>query len=155
MKVEELIKSLNMKPHPEGGYFCETYLSEDALENGHKLFSSILFLLQTGEVSHFHQLEEDELWYFQDGNSLLIYEITPEGKLNKISLGRDVVHGEKYQYLVKKGSIFGSVMKNNGYSLVGCLVSPSFSYEHFKLFTRKELLSLYPEYEEEIKLLTY
>ncbi|MCF0144988.1 MAG: cupin domain-containing protein, partial [Eubacterium sp.] len=106
------------------------------------------------EVSHFHQLEEDELWYFHDGNALNIYEIDENGELHKIELGRDAANGEVPQYLVKKGSIFGSVMKKEGYSLVGCMVAPAFSYEHFRLFERSELMEKYPQHEEIIKLLT-
>lgn len=138
-----------MIPHPEGGYFSESYRGDD------NSFSSIYFLLKTNEVSHFHKLEEDELWYYHDGESLRIYEITANGKLIITSLGKNIDKGETPQYLVKKGSIFGSIMKNDGFSLVGCMVSPGFTYEHFYLYKRSELLSVYPQYEKEIIELTY
>lgn len=154
MNSEEYIRLLNMQPHPEGGYFVQTYLSEDNVNNT-ALYSSIIFLLRTNEVSHFHQLLEDELWYYHDGESLDIVEITPTGKLVITSLGKNVNKGEKLQYLVKKGSIFGSIMKKDGFSVVGCMVSPAFKYEHFKLFSRKELLLKYPQYEKVIKELTF
>ncbi len=58
------------------------------------------------------------------------------------------------QVLVPRGSIFGSAMNNEGFSLVGCMVSPGFEFEDFKLFTRKELLDKYPQHESIIKKLT-
>ncbi|MCI5745798.1 MAG: cupin domain-containing protein [Erysipelotrichaceae bacterium] len=154
MNCNDYIEKLNMKPHPEGGYFLQTYLSDDKIGN-QQLFSSIIFLLKTGEVSHFHRLKEDELWYFHDGESLDIVEITIDGKLVITSLGKHIDKGEKLQYLVKKGSIFGSIMKNDGYSVVGCMVSLSFTYEHFELLKRSELIKLYPQYEKIIIQLTY
>ena len=149
LTVEGYKKELNMKPHEEGGFFSQSYLEPDGQ------YSSIYFLLETGEVSHFHQLKGDEIWYYHDGNSLDIYEITPDGQLNKISLGKNVAEGEVLQYCVKKGSIFGSIMKNKGFSLVGCMISPAFTYEHFKLFSREELLKKYPDYKDVIIALTY
>ena len=147
-KSEYYKKHLNMGAHPEGGYFTQTYL-----DDGNQ-YSSIIFLLENGDVSNFHQLKEDELWYYHDGNSLNIYEIDIDGKLRVIKLGKNIENGECLQYLVKKGSIFGAAMENEGFSLVGCMVSPAFSYEHFKLFSRKELLDKFPQYQKEINLLT-
>lgn len=152
-KEETYIKLLNMIPHPEGGYFAETYLSNDKV-NDTPLYSSIYFLLHQGDVSHLHRLQEDELWYYHDGNSLDIVMIDETGKLNIVSLGKNVEEGDVLQYLVPKGCIFGSMMKNEGYSLVGCMVSPAFSYEHFELFTRSELLKKYPEHTSIITKLT-
>ena len=152
MSVEEVITKLNLVPHPEGGYFSQTYISEDKVNSSH-LFSSIIFMLCENDVSHFHRLQEDELWYYHDGESLNIVEITKEGELKITTLGKNFNEGEKLQYLVKKGNIFGSMMKKPGYSLVGCMVSPSFDYSHFELFKKEELLSLYPEYKDIINIL--
>ena len=142
------IDSLHLEPHSEGGYFCQTYLKED------QSFSSIYFLLETGDVSHFHQLKEDEVWYFHDGVSLTIYEITEDGELFATALGRNIAKGEKLQHLVKAGHIFAAELKEAGFTLVGCMVCPAFSYEHFKLFTQVELLEKYPQHAEIIKRLS-
>ena len=75
------IEKLDMIPHVEGGYFKESIISEDFFREDKKLFSSIYFLLKTGEVSHFHRLTSDEMWYYHDGQALTIYMITPEGEL--------------------------------------------------------------------------
>lgn len=154
MDSDDYIRLLNMTLHPEGGYFVQTYVSDDKV-NDTPLFSSIIFLLHKNEVSHFHRLQEDELWYYHDGESLDIVEITIEGNLIITTLGKNIAEGEKLQYLVKKGSIFGSIMKKDGFSVVGCMVSPAFSYDHFQLLSRKELLLKYPKYEKIIYELTY
>ena len=152
--AEYYIKNLNMDPHIEGGYFKESFISNDEARKDKKLWSSIYFLLRTGEVSNFHRLKSDELWYYHDGEALTIYMITPEGELITSQLGKNIENGEMPQVLVPKGYIFGSAMNNDGYSLVGCMVSPAFDYKEFELFDREYLLSLYPEHKEIILKLT-
>lgn len=152
--AEYYIEKLEMLPHVEGGYFKESFLSESLYNTDKKLWSSIYFLLRTGEVSHFHRLKSDELWYYHAGESLTIYMITPEGNLITKQLGLNIENGESPQVLVPKGCIFGSAMNNDGFSLVGCMVSPAFEYKDFELFNRDELLSLYPEHQYIINKLT-
>ena len=152
--AEYYIKNLEMIPHVEGGYFKESFLSEDNVRENKKLWSSIYFLLRTGEVSNFHRLKSDELWYYHDGEALTIYMITPEGEFITKQLGTDIENGEYPQVLVPKGYIFGSAMNKEGFSLVGCMVSPAFEYEEFELFEREYLLNLYPKYKDIILKLT-
>lgn len=152
--AEYYINNLNMEPHIEGGYFKESFLSKDEVSKDKKLWSSIYFLLRTGEVSNFHRLKSDELWYYHDGEALTIYMITPEGELITKKLGKNIENGETPQVLVEKGCIFGSAMNNDGYALVGCMVSPAFHYDEFELFEREYLLDLYPKYEDIINKLT-
>lgn len=152
--AEYYIKNLNMEAHIEGGYFKESFTSNDEVKKDKKLWSSIYFLLKTGEVSNFHRLKSDELWYYHDGEALTIYMITPDGKLVTSLLGNNIENGETPQVLVPKGCIFGSAMNNEGYALVGCMVSPAFDYKEFELFDREYLLSLYPEHKEVILKLT-
>ena len=152
--AEYYIKNLEMIPHVEGGYFKESFLSEDNIREDKKLWSSIYFLLRTDEVSNFHRLKSDELWYYHDGEALTIYMITPEGDFITKQLGTNIENGEAPQVLVPKGYIFGSAMNKEGFSLVGCMVAPAFEYEEFELFEREYLLSLYPEYKDIILKLT-
>jgi uncharacterized protein len=152
--AEYYIEKLNMESHVEGGYFKETFLSEDIDNNDKNLYSSIYFLLRTGEVSNFHRLKEDELWYFHAGESLTIYMIDESGNLITKKLGLNIEVGEEPQVLVKKGCIFGSAMNEEGYALVGCMVAPAFSYNSFELFKREDLLKSYPEHKEVIFKLT-
>lgn len=152
------IQTLDMIPHVEGGYYKECLLSTDPIQqentSSKTLWSSIYFLLQTGEVSHFHRLKSDEVWYFHSGMPLTIYMISPTGELICKQLGLNINKGESPQILVPKGYIFGSALNEDGYSLVGCMVAPSFSFEDFELFERTELLELYPQHQDIIKKLT-
>ena len=152
--AEYYIKNLDMEKHIEGGYFKKSFISVDEVRNDKKLWSSIYFLLKTGEVSNFHRLKSDELWYYHDGEALTIYMISPEGELITSQLGNNIEKGERPQVLVPKGYIFGSAMNNDGYALVGCMVSPAFEYKDFELFEREYLLNLYPEHKEIILKLT-
>ncbi|WP_291651285.1 cupin domain-containing protein [Clostridium sp.] len=152
--AEYYIKNLEMLPHVEGGYFKESFLSEEKVREKKNLWSSIYFLLRTGEVSNFHRLKSDELWYYHDGEALTIYMISPQGELISKQLGINIESGEIPQVLVPKGYIFGSAMNNEGFSLVGCMVAPAFEYEEFELFEREYLLKLYPEHKDVIIKLT-
>ncbi|MBJ8350230.1 cupin domain-containing protein [Streptococcus zalophi] len=154
--VAEWVTCLDMKTHPEGGYFREVERSKDKITIDGKersLFTSIYFLLEKENPSHFHRLTADEIWYFHDGQALTVHMITPEGTYEKVILGKDISKNEVLQYRVPKGTIFGSTVEE-GFALVSCMVSPGFEFEDFELFSRKELLAKYPEYEVIIKQLT-
>ncbi len=163
--AQDYIKKLGLEPHKEGGYFKNTfhsssYLSKESLPgafNGErKLYTSIYFLLTSNDVSHFHRLKSDELWYFHAGSPLVIHIIDEEGNYIEKKLGLDLDNGEEPQVLVPKNCIFGSsVAAKDSFSLVGCMVAPGFAYEDFELFTQKELLDKYPQHEEIIVKLAY
>ena len=80
--------------------------------------------------------------------------ITPKGELITKQLGINIENGDSPQVLVPKGYIFGSAMDNDSFSLVGCMVSPAFTYDDFELFKRDDLLNLYPEHKSIINRLT-
>ena len=141
---ERLIERLGLVPHREGGYFRELFYGER--KEGRNLFSSILFLLGEGDTSHLHVLQEDELWYFHDGEDCSIYEIFPDGRLQRTLLGRN---SGCYQHLVRKGTIFGSRREGKGFTLVGCMVAPAFTYDHFRLVRAEDL----PPMREEDRIL--
>ncbi|GGB01098.1 cupin [Macrococcus hajekii] len=149
---QQLIDKLEMIPHPEGGYYHETYLADMTTVSGKALFSSIYFLLETGNISHFHQIKSDELWYFHSGDALTIHMIDADGHYTAVKLGLDVANGEVPQYLVPKETIFASSVEGESeWSLVGCMVSPAFSFDEFKLFSQDELINQYPEHETIIR----
>ncbi|MFT8348226.1 cupin domain-containing protein [Clostridium saccharoperbutylacetonicum] len=157
--ADYFVKQLDMIPHQEGGFYKEVYASEDnvSVENinePRKLWTTIYFLLRAGEVSNFHRLKSDEMWYYHAGSSLTIYMITPEGEVITEQLGLDIGNGEKPQVLVPKGYIFGSAMNNSSYALVGCMVAPGFEFKDFELFERNYLLDKYPKFKEIILRLT-
>lgn len=143
--ADYFVKNLNMISHPEGGFYKESFVSGQNISNrgldieseeSKKLWTSIYFLLRDGEVSNFHRLKSDEMWYYHSGSPLTIYMITPEGELITEELGLNIEKGEKPQILVPKNYIFGSAMNNTGYALVGCMVSPGFEFKDFELFER-------------------
>ncbi|BCZ46357.1 cupin [Clostridium gelidum] len=161
--AEYFVENLNMTAHPEGGFYKETFASTENIsdkdldvnfEGSRMLWTSIYFLLRDGEVSNFHRLKSDEMWYYHSGSPLTIYMISPEGKLKTEQLGLNIENGEKPQVLVPKDYIFGSAMNNKGYALVGCNVSPGFEFRDFELFERRFLLEKYPEYKKTILKLT-
>lgn len=161
------VSKLGMNPHPEGGYYKRTFESEERItdkeltvnfDDQRKLYTSIYFLLTSNDVSHFHRLKSDELWYYHAGSPLTIHIIHENGEYEEIKLGLNLDKGEVPQARVRKNSIFGSSVVNedeDAFSLVGCMVSPGFEFKDFELFTQDELMSKYPERKEIIKKLAY
>lgn len=158
------IQKLNLEAHQEGGYFHQNYLSQAKSilkDNKTKsLMSSIYFLLTADSPSHFHRLQSDEIWYFHYGATISIHLIHPNGVYECIKLGLD--DDAHLQYVVPAGTIFGSSVEatdvNNShmdFAVVGCAVTPAFTYEEFELFTQKQLLTLYPNHQHIIEKLAY
>lgn len=150
MTKEELIKRFNLRPHREGGHFVEVCSSSIPFNDEQKLYSSILFLLGKNDISHLHVLEEDELWYYQGGDTCTIIDIDENYEVKEFKLG--LKEGCYPQYLVKRGHIFGSKYEGDSFTLVGCMVSPSFLYEHFRLVKEEEVLNHIKE-EDKKKLI--
>ena len=157
--IEQLIEQMQLQPHPEGGFYRSSLRAEDVLtlERGERpLYTSIYFLLRSQDISHFHRLQSDEIWYYHGGSALTIHMIYPNGTYEAKKLGLDIENGEQPQIVVKKNTIFGSsVETDNTFGLVGCMVAPGFDFVDFELFTQKELLAKYPHHEEIIKKMTY
>jgi len=153
-RINELIQSLGLLAHPEGGYYKETYRSTESIDGEQALMTSILFLLTSDSPSHFHRIQSDEHWYFHEGSPLTVHVIGEIGHEQK-QLGLDLSAGQSPYHLVKKQDIFGSeVQEPNSYSLVSCAVAPGFMFRDFELFPRQELLDQYPQHEEIICRLT-
>lgn len=159
------VSKLGLTPHREGGYYKETFHSTEMtsdqeltvnFEGKRKLYTSIYFLLTSKDISHFHRLKSDELWYYHAGSPLTIHIIDEKGEYKDIKLGLNLDNGEVPQALVPKNSIFGSsVMDEDTFSLVGCMVSPGFEYKDFELFTQSELLLKYPQHKDIIRKMAY
>lgn len=148
------IRTLNLSPHPEGGFFKETYRSGELIARQHlperfsgdRVFStSIYFLLCSNNFSAFHRIKQDELWHFYDGSSLTIHIISPEGNYQTITLGRDIENDENLQAIVPAGNYFAAeVNDTSSFSLTGCTVAPGFDFEDFEMPSQNELLALFP-----------
>ena len=162
--AEYWIQHYNLQPHPEGGFFRETYRS--VLETEKKnlpigydddrhLSTSIYFLLRSGEKSKFHRLRSDEMWYYHYGSALKIILIDQEGNKHNRLLGPNIEKAEKLQVLVPGGTVFAAeVSEKESYSLIGCMVSPGFEYADFELFAQDDLIQAYPQHRELITRFT-
>jgi predicted cupin superfamily sugar epimerase len=159
------IEKLGLTKHVEGGAFKETYRSQLLISkhilpstfNGDRNASTLIyFLLEHGQFSAFHKIASDEGWHFYDGQPLTVYEIEPSSNLITHKLGRNLEAGETFQCVIKAGSWFGSRCEvENGYSLVGCSVSPGFDFADFELANRAALSNQFPKYQQLIAEMTY
>lgn len=156
-RVKQLIEQLNLRPHPEGGYYGETYRSELRIstDNGEcNLMTSIYFLLTSDNVSKFHSIAGQEIWYHHEGSPLTVHVLTESG-YQRLKVGPEGLEGNRPQVLVPEGSIFGSTVDaEDAYCLVSCAVAPGFDFADFRMYSAKELLEKWPAYEEVIRRLT-
>lgn len=153
MDASKLIQELNLQPHPEGGYYKETYRGEHRikLDNGKERDSStaIYYMLTNEDKSHFHKVLSDEIWLFHQGETIIIYEIDQHGELVTHLLGIHFDNGETPQIVIPKGNWFAAqIDSKTGFSLVSCIVAPGFEFEDFILANKQELLSQYPKYHD-------
>ena len=169
------IEKLRLEPHPEGGYFRQTYRSELVIPHeavpgfgGARVASTaIYFLLQDKNFSGLHRLRSDELWHFYAGSPLLVQVIDPGGSHSSISLGNDAEAGQNFQAVVRAGCWFGAEVAQNPHfsqnqgevghppwALVGCTVAPGFEFEDFEMARRAELIARYPQHADLIRRLT-
>jgi uncharacterized protein len=158
------IEKLRLEPHPEGGYFRQTYRSEvmikrEALPAGFSgaraASTAIYFLLEGKNFSAFHRLRSDEAWHFYAGEALVVHVIHPDGRYSRILLGRDFEAGQVFQAVVPAGCWFASHVEDwKGWVLVGCTVAPGFDFEDFELARLEELRAKYPKHREMISRLT-
>ena len=123
---EELIKKLNMTPHPEGGYFAESFRDKD------NNVSLIYYLLKKNQYSHWHRLTKNEILHFYLGDPMSVYVSEDGNKSASKILGNNIIGNQKMHLIVKASSWFS--MKSNGnFSLIGCTVAPGFEYSDFEL----------------------
>ena len=156
------IRMLQLEPHPEGGYYRQSYRAELVLEGLPERFAgaraastAIYFLLEGENFSAFHRLQSDELWHFYLGSALTVHVIGADGGHTAIRLGSDVEAGEVLQAVVNAGCWFASeISDGKAFALVGCTVAPGFDFEDFELAERDKLVGLYPQHRDVITKLT-
>jgi len=161
--VDYWIKHLNLQAHPEGGFYKETYRSNETLASqslparftgGRNFSTAIYFLLRSQDRSVFHRIKSDELWHFYQGSTLSIYILTNDGLTIK-KLGTNLVQGDSLQVMVPANCWFGArVEEKETFALCGCTVAPGFDFVDFEMAERQELLKRYPRWEKEITELT-
>lgn len=158
------IARLGLAPHPEGGWFRETYRAVETIPaaglperfTGDRSFSTaIYFLLESGQFSALHRIKSDELWFFHAGAPLSIHCLTVDGQHRALTLGPNPNRDEGLQAIVPAGSWFGAQpLAADSFSLVSCTVAPGFDFADFEMGSRDELLALFPQQREIIVRLT-
>ncbi|MFZ9388043.1 MAG: cupin domain-containing protein [Chitinophagaceae bacterium] len=156
-----LIEQYQLEPHPEGGWYRQTYKSPEMIQasglparfGGDRPFSTaIFFLLEQGNFSAFHRIQSDECWHFYDGDPLEIYMLKQGDILETIILGRQPEKGQLFQFVVPAGCWFASrPAKNSAYCFTGCTVSPGFDFADFELADGETLSHIYPKHAELIR----
>ncbi len=132
MNAEQLINQLQLMPHPEGGWFRQTWI-EDVAAPERPSGTCIYFLLKEGERSHWHRVDATEIWHFYAGTPLtLSLSETADGPAEDHSLGPDLTANQQPQLIVPKGH-WQAAHAPDGWALVGCTVSPGFQFEGFEL----------------------
>jgi predicted cupin superfamily sugar epimerase len=157
-KADYWIEKLGLQPHPEGGYFKETYRSAEQYsaglpsryEGARSFGTAIYFMLTSGSPSHFHRLKSDELWFFHEGSPLCVYMLLKDGTYKSITLGTD----QQWQAIIPEGCWFAAeVIHEDSFSLISCTVSPGFDFRDFEMAKAEDLEAKYPSQKELIRRL--
>ena len=131
-EAKAIIERLDLSPHPEGGWFRETWRAE-ARPGERGTATAILFLLEAGRRSHWHRVDAAELWLWHAGSALRLDKAADEsGPVESVRLGADIAAGEMPQQLIRPHE-WQAAEAVHGWALVSCIVSPAFSFEGFEL----------------------
>jgi uncharacterized protein len=130
--ASDIIARLELRPHPEGGYYREMFRDQRCDAQGRACSSAIYFLLARGERSHWHRIDAAEIWHYY-GGSALILRIANEGcTQHTVRLGPDLAAGERPQAIVPP-SAWQCAATTGDWTLVGCTVAPGFEFASFEL----------------------
>jgi predicted cupin superfamily sugar epimerase len=133
MTADQIIEHLAMQPHPEGGFYCETFRDTQRVdENGRAASTAIYFLLKAGQSSHWHTVDAAEIWHWYAGAPLELGIAPPQGPAERITLGNDLTGGHRPQAVVPPG-YWQKAASLGDYTLVGCTVAPGFIFDAFVL----------------------
>lgn len=154
---EQLIRRLDLKPHPEGGFFSETYRSaervlrdQDAACSAETRSAStaIYYLLCDGAHSAWHRIKSDEVWHFYDGEPLLVHVLDEAGGLVTHKLGNALTHTDAvFQAVVPAGLWFAAECADPAtFALLGCTVAPGFEFSEFELADADALKARHPQH---------
>ena len=130
--AREVIRLLELEPHPEGGHFRETFRDARTGEGGRAASTAIYFLLARDERSHWHRIDAVEIWHWHAGAPLAL-EIAPEnGPRRRVVLGSDLAAGERPQAIVPARA-WQAARTLGDWTLLGCTVAPGFEFAKFEL----------------------
>ena len=155
-----VVTELGLAPHPEGGFFRETFrapLAMDAPAGRRAASTAIYFLLPAGSFSALHRVRSDEVWHHYDGDPVELYTMDDDardGGVRVIRLGRDLARGDRPQAVVPAGVWQAAVPVGERFALCGCTVAPGFDFADFEMPSRSEMLRRFPAMRELIERLT-
>ena len=174
MTAEDVKRVLGLEPHSrEGGWFAESYRTAALLpaavfagaaepvryDGPRRLSSAIYYLLEPGTFSEMHRLASDEVFHHYAGAAVEMLQLWPDGRVERVVIGKDLLAGQRPQVIVPRGVWQGSrLLPGQGgpasWALLGCTVSPGFEYADYESGTRVELVGSYPAAEPLIAALT-
>ena len=167
MDVKWLIERFRLEELPvEGGYFCETYLSEESIAaedlpdryGVKKPFGTAMFYLLTADSDSFsamHKVPTDEIFHFYLGDPVEMLLLFPDGRSERIILGQDLMKDQFVQYAVPRDVWQGSHLLPGGeWALLGTTMAPGWTYDDFQGATREKLIPQYPDQADLIRQLT-
>jgi predicted cupin superfamily sugar epimerase len=131
LSAADVIRLLELKPHPEGGHYRETFRDGRTIDGKRAASTAIYFLLARGERSHWHKVDAVETWHWHAGAPLLL-RIKAGTATETVRLGPDLAHGERPQGIVPTGA-WQAAETTGDWTLVGCTVAPGFEFSGFEL----------------------
>lgn len=161
--LTELVDVLQLEPHVEGGYFKQTFKPIDGhivkTDKGDRVTMTSIYYLLTAEspIGHFHRNTSDIMHYYHAGDSISYYLIHPDGQLQTVVLGPDVMAGQTFQFVVKGGVWKASRIDSQGvygYGLIGEAVAPGFEFADMQLGETLDLQRRYPQHSQLITQMT-
>lgn len=164
-RADEIVSLLKLKPLPEeGGYFVETYRSEERVPDealparyrGTRVFATAMYYLLTPDTfSALHRLPTDEIYHFYAGDPVEMLQLDPGGTGRTLVLGSEIWNGMQPQATVPRGAWQGSRLLPGGtFALMGTTMAPGFERADYENGTREALLKAYPSYRDVILALT-
>jgi len=131
LTAREIIARLDLKPHPEGGHYRETFRDPHTIDGSRAASTAIYFLLTRGEKSHWHRVDAAEVWHYYAGSALTLRIADSDGE-QAIQLGPDLAAGEQPQAVVPAYA-WQAAESTGDWTLVGCTVAPGFDFAKFEL----------------------
>lgn len=153
-EAERFIGALNLKPHPEGGYYSEAYRSGIRVAtsaNARDAVTSIYYLLADDMFSAFHRLKSDEIWHHYCGSPISIAVIETDGSHREVVIGTD----DRWQAAIAAGVWFAAKVRDSeSFALVGADVAPGFDFADFEMGQREALIADFPQHKSLIERFT-
>jgi predicted cupin superfamily sugar epimerase len=147
LTADDVIRVLNLAPHPEGGHYRETFRDAAHVANGRAASTAIYFLLRAGERSHWHRVDAAEVWHYHAGAPLQLL-VANQKETITFTLGSDLLANERPQVIVPAGAWQAAECKGaepSAWTLVSCTVAPGFQFSGFELAPPHWSPSEYPK----------